>query len=75
MTYDIDELSFLACVISSPSRLQGNREAAYLRKYAIKKTIYAIKIERTRTDTQTKKAVQNNFLCKGITFLCRPPHL
>jgi len=39
----------------------------YLRKYAIK-------IVRTGTDTQTKKAV-NKFSCMGTVFSCRAPHL
>ena len=39
-----------------------------MRKYAIKKMIHAIKIERTGTDKQTKKAVrtQTNFM--GAAF-------
>jgi len=45
-----------------------------LHKYAIKKTIYAIKIERTGTHTQTKMSVRYSRV-GVLRFLSRVPRL
>ena len=56
---------------------EKDKQAVYLRKYAIKKNIYAIKIEWTGTDTQTNKTVLygNKFLCTVTAFSGPAPHL